>query len=152
MDDGFHDNLIHGLHLRPAEPDAGDWRHELWLDIDHIAEWVCGTDGGARFRVAPANLVFHDVTALRIAADFGASGRQDTVSALSIDGITRTPWRLESAIEPVEYYRWRIALNDPQGGEISFGAKRYTLAHRAAPVLQDRQSLPGSARAPMLRD
>jgi len=152
MDEGFHDNLIHGLHLRPAEPEAGDWRSELWLDIDHIAEWVCGADGGAKFRVAPASLVFHDVTALRIAADFGASGRQDAVNALSIDGIARAPARQESAIEEVEYYRWRIALNDPPGGEIAFGATRYTLTHRAEPILQDQQSLPGSARPPMIPD
>jgi len=152
MDDSFHDNLIHGLHLRPAEPESGDWRHELWLDIDHIAEWVCGADGGAAFRVAPATLVFHDVTALKVAADFAASGRQDTINALSIDSVTRTPARLESAIGAVECYRWRVALNDPPGGEISFGASRYTLTHRAAPVLQDQQSLPGSARPAMVTD
>jgi len=152
MDDSFHDNLIHGLHLRPAEPDRGDWRHELWLDIDHIAEWVRGTDGRIMFRVAPADLVFHNVTDLVIAVDYGATGHSQALNEMSIHEITREATQPDCAIEEIEYYRWRIALNSPAGGEISFGAKRYTLTHRAEPVLQDQQSLPGSARPPMVPD
>ena len=39
------------------------------------------------------------------------------------------------------YYRWRITLNWPQGGEIRFGASDCSLDLRAEPVLQDQQQL-----------
>ena len=62
----WHDDLIYALHLRASSPAHDDWRSEIVLDIDHIVEWVCGVDGRVRFRVAPASLVFHDVSDLRI--------------------------------------------------------------------------------------
>ena len=40
----------------------------------YIVDWICATNGGARFRVAPATLTFHDVTDLRVSFDFGGSG------------------------------------------------------------------------------
>ncbi len=40
----WHDNLIYGLHLAAPDPDAGLWISDLILDIDHIVEWICGTD------------------------------------------------------------------------------------------------------------
>jgi len=67
----WHDDLIYALHLRAPSPAHDDWRSEIALDIDHIVEWVCGVDGRMRFRVAPASLVFHDVSDLRIGLDFG---------------------------------------------------------------------------------
>lgn len=46
-----------------------------------------------------------------------------------------------------DYYRWRIELNLPQGGEIAFGARGFTQVLRAEPVLPDEQWLPaGSPR------
>jgi hypothetical protein len=70
----WHDNLVHALLFHVGDASTGDWRSELVLDIDHIVEWICGTEGDARFRVAPATLTFHDVTDLRVNFDFGGSG------------------------------------------------------------------------------
>ncbi len=128
----WHDNLIYGLHLAAPDPDAGLWRSDLILDIDHIVEWICGTDGGAQFCVAPATLIFHDVTDLRMAFDFGGSNHRQTLNELSIADITTQP--APAAIGAGDYFHWRIALNSPQGGEIAFGASGYTLTLRADPV------------------
>jgi hypothetical protein len=87
----WHDNIIYALHLDAADPDRGVWRSDLVLDIDHIVEWICGTDGSVQFRIAPATLVFHDVTDLRITIDFGRSGFRCALNELSIGAIAREP-------------------------------------------------------------
>lgn len=147
----FHDNLVYGLHLVPPEPDRDLWRSDLLLDIDHIVEWVCGADGGCRFLVAPATLAFHDVHDLRIDVDFGGGPYSASIVPLSIHDITRTQADHPSAAVPVAFYRWRIALNSPDGGSVTFGASGLTLDLRAEPALIDEQSLPPSTRPPMRR-
>ena len=69
----------------------GDWRADLVLDIDHIVEWIRGEAGKVRFRVAPATLVFHGVTDLKIAIDWGDSGDRTALHDGSIEAITREP-------------------------------------------------------------
>ena len=145
---GWHDDRIHSLHLRAPDPDRGDWRSELMLDIDHIVEWLCGADGRMRFRVAPASLLFHDVTDLRIGIAFGAGGARETLNELSIAAIDRHPAAATAGPGQQPYYDWRIALNLPVGGEITFGASGYSLTLRAAPVLTDQQRLPTGHRPP----
>jgi hypothetical protein len=54
-------------------PDGRDWTSDLALDIDCIVEWICGVGGGGQCRVAPATLVFHGVTDLKIDIDWGRS-------------------------------------------------------------------------------
>ncbi|MDA1325887.1 MAG: hypothetical protein O3C34_14215 [Proteobacteria bacterium] len=144
----FHDNLIYGLHLATPDPDASLWRSDLVLDIDHIVDWICGTDGGAQFRVAPATLIFHDVTDLKMSIDFDGSDHRQTLNELSIADITTQP---ASASGAGDYFHWRIALNLPQGGEIAFGASGYTLTLRANPVLLDEQRLPPANRPHLMR-
>ncbi len=85
----WHDNLIYGLHLEAPDPDSGNWQSNLLLDIDHIVEWVCGTDGSIKFLVAPATLAFHDVTGLCIDIDYGRSGRRECINAMSIASISK---------------------------------------------------------------
>ena len=143
----WHDNLVYGLRLNVGDSFKSEWHSELVLDIDHIVEWICGTDDGARFRVAPASLTFHDVTDLRIAVDFGDSGCQTAINELSIAAITRERVPDQKIRLDRPYYRWRIALNLPQGGEIAFGASGFTQDLRAEPVLVDEQRLPANARA-----
>ena len=87
----WHDNLVYALLFNAGDVAKGDWRSELVLDIDHIVEWICGTDGGARFRVAPAALTFHDVTDLRVSLDFGGSGHRQLLNELSIAAISQEP-------------------------------------------------------------
>jgi hypothetical protein len=143
----WHDCAILGLELRVGEPEAGDWTSDLALDIDYIAEWLCGVDGRARFRVAPATLVFHGVTDLRIAIDWGDSGHRVALHEATIDRIERDRVVEQKVFLDRPYYRWRIALSWPRGGEIGFGAVGFTQTLRAEPVLTDRQRLPAGARS-----
>ncbi len=142
----WHDNLVYGLRIDVGDPARNDWHHDLVLDIDHIVEWVRGTDGGVRFRVAPATLAFHDVTDLRLAVDFGGSGGQVSINELSIHAITRQRVEDQKVYLDRPYYRWRIALNLPSDGEIAFCASGFTQTLRAEPVLLDEQRLPAAER------
>jgi hypothetical protein len=146
----FHDNLVYAFHLRAPDPDNGNWASELVLDIDHIVEWVCGADGRARFRVAPATLIFHDVTDLSIRVDYARGDHATTLNEMSIATIERDPVAREGGAGKVPYWRWRIALNLPQGGEIAFGASGSTLTQRAVPILCDDQRLPLKGRPHLL--
>lgn len=146
-DTSWHDNIIYGLQLGIGDASRGDWRHDLSLDIDHIVEWVRGGERGMRFRVAPAILTFHEVTDLRIAVDFGDSGHSTAINEPSIAGITRQVVDDTKRFPDRDYYRYRIELNWPQGGEITFGARGITQTLRAKPRLLDDQRLPaGSPR------
>ena len=149
-DPSWHDNLIYAVKFQSADPDAGKWRSNLILDIDHIVEWVRGTDGGTQFLVAPATLVLHDVTDLQINIHFGSSGYLQTVTEPSIRQILKTP--IEPAPNPTAgpYFAWVIELNWPKGGEIRFGSSGYTQALRAEPRLLDEQHLPADDRPPMI--
>ena len=146
-DFSWHDNVVYGLHFRIGDPERGDWRREIIFDIDYIVEWVRGGERGARFRVAPADLTFHDVTDLRIGVDFGDSDCRTAINELSIANIARAPVEDLQRFPEQDYFRWRIELNLPQGGEISFGARGFSQIMRADPVACDEQRLPpGSAR------
>ncbi|HEX6141819.1 MAG TPA: hypothetical protein VFZ01_03805 [Geminicoccaceae bacterium] len=145
-DDGFepflwHDDSLHGLHLEVGDPEAGDWRADLILDIDHIVEWVRCDDQRVRFRVAPATLAFRHVTDLRIAVDWGDSGHRTALHPCAIDRIERARVQDQRICLDRPYWRFQIVLNWPAGGEISLGASEFDLALRAAPVLQDEQAL-----------
>lgn len=143
----WHDDTLYGLRLEIGDPERDDWRSNLVLDLDHIVEWICGSEGDAQFRVAPATLTFHDVTDLQIAVDCGDTGGQVALYTLSIDAITRERIVEQKICFDRPYYRWRIAFNWPRGGEIRFGASDFTLDLRAEPVLQDQQQLSPLDRA-----
>ena len=142
----WHDDTLYGLRFDVGDSFQGDWRADLVLDIDHIVEWVRGEAGNFRFRVAPATLVFHGVTDLKIAIDWGDSGDRTALHNVSIDGITRKPVPDQEGYPAREHYRWRIALNWPQGSAITFGAHGFTQTLRAEPVLLDEQRLPTGTR------
>jgi hypothetical protein len=142
----WHDNALYGLRLDLGDPSRGDWHADLVLDVDHIVEWLCGVDRQMRFRVAPATLTFHDVTDLRITVDCGGSA-QIALRPLSIDRITRERVQEQKVCLDRPYHRWRIALNWPEGGAISFGASGFTQTLRAAPVVLDQQQLSPADRA-----
>jgi hypothetical protein len=136
----WHDNHIYGLELLLGEPELDDWTSELVLDIDHIVEWV-PTQEGMRFRLAPATLVFHGVTDLRIDVDWGATGFRVAPTLLSIHCIERERIADQKVYLDGPYYRWGIRLNAPEGGEISFGAFGFTQTLRREPVLHSEQHL-----------
>ena len=132
----WQDNPIHGLRLEIGDADAGNWRSDLVLDIDHIVSWACGTE--TPFLVAPAILTFHHAGDLRLAVDCGDTGGQVTLHEFSIDRISREPVRNQKVCLDRPYYRWRIDLNWPKGGVIAFAASGFTLALRAEPALLPR--------------
>ncbi|NNF29060.1 MAG: hypothetical protein HKN73_17685 [Gemmatimonadetes bacterium] len=142
----FHDNQIHGIAFRAADPDLGDWTSDLILDIDHVLEWVRDGDR-IQFRVQPATLTFHGVTDLRLRLDGTVDGHSIGVAL---------PWILEierdHPLEPPRdpgrpAYAWRIVLASTPDGEISFGSWGYTLELRGEPVLQDEQGLTFAQRS-----
>jgi hypothetical protein len=143
----WHDDPLYGFALELGDPADGDWRSDLVLDIDHIVEWV-RSGASFRFRVAPATLVFHGASELRIDLDWGLHGWQVAPALPTIDRIERE--RIPAAAQRVHldrpYYAWRIALSFPAGGSISFGALGCELALRAEPVLYDQQCVPAPLR------
>jgi hypothetical protein len=143
----WHDDTLYALRIEVGDIARDDWRSELVLDIDHIVEWLCEAGRRVRFRVAPATLIFHDVTDLAIAVDWGDSGHQTALHEAAIDVLTRAPVADQKICLDRTYYRWRIALAWPRGGEIAFGASGFTQRLRAAPLLQDEQKLSPADRA-----
>ncbi len=103
-------------------------------------------DGDTQFRVAPASLVFHGVTDPKIDIDWGQSALQVAVHPASIGNVEREQIRNQKVYLDRPYYRWRIRLNWPDGGEIAFGAVGFTQTLRAEPVLTKTQCLSLSER------
>lgn len=142
----WHDGCIYGFALRLGNPAAGDWSCDLVLDIDYISEWVPGSDG-MRFQVAPATLVFHGLTDLRVHFEWGPTEFRGSPDLLSIDRIERERIVDAKVFLDRPYYHWRIRLNAPPGGEIGFGAFGFTQTLRSAPQLSDEQRLSAAQRA-----
>ena len=141
----WHDNPVYGLRLEIGDPDAGDWRSDLVLDLDHIVAWSCG-GGGALFQVAPATLTFHHAGDLRLAVDCGNTGGQVALHELSIDRVMCEPVQDQKVCLDRPYYRWTIELNWPKGGRIAFAASGFTLALRAETVPSATPRLPAADR------
>lgn len=137
----WHDCHIWGFELCAGDADEGDWTSDLVLDIDFIVEWLCGVMGGAQFRVAPATLVFHGITDLRITIDWGDSGFRTALHPVSIDRIECEVVEDQKIHLDRPYYSWRIVLNWPQEGVITFGAVGFTQTLRGGAVLKDQQKL-----------
>jgi hypothetical protein len=137
----WHDCSIWAVDLRAGNPDEGDWTSDLALDIDFIVEWICGVDGTGQFQVAPASLVFHGVTDPIINIDWGTSGFQVALHPMSVGNIEREQIQNQKVYLDRPYYSWRIRLNWPDGGEITFGAVGFTQTLLTEPVLTENQSL-----------
>jgi hypothetical protein len=137
----LHDDTIYGLRLDTADPANALWRADLVLDIDHIVEWVCGSDKRMRFRVAPVTLIFHDVTDLALAVDWGDSGHQTALHPMAIDHLAREAVADQHICLDRPYWRWTITLNWPKASRLAFGASGFTLTVREPPILSDEQQL-----------
>jgi hypothetical protein len=146
----WHDCHVCGFQLRAGDADTSDWTSDLALELDFIVEWICGVSGPARFRVAPATLVFHGVTDLRLHLDWGRSEFQVALHEVSIDGIDREQIREQKVYLDRPYYAWRIRLNWPKAGEICFGAVGFTQTLLAEPMLTERQWLSRQQRARLM--
>ena len=126
-----------------------DWQSELVFDIDCILEWVCESDGRCQFRVAPTTLIFHHVTDLHMAIDWGKSGFQTAIHEISIAQMTRSQIENQKICLDRPYYDWKIETNFPKEGRITFGASGFTQVLRAEPLLIDEQKLAPSQRTPL---
>jgi hypothetical protein len=137
----WHDCHIWGLDFHVGDPDEDDWTCNLVIKLDYILEWLCGVDRKASFKIAPAALVFHGVTDPKINVDWGNSGFQTVMHHVCIDEISRERVQGQKVHLGRPYYHWRIRLNWPKDGEISFGAVGYTQTLLAEPIISGRQHL-----------
>jgi hypothetical protein len=137
----WHDCHIWRFDLQVGDPDEDDWTSDLVIGVDFIVEWLCGVDRSVKFKIAPATLVFHGVTDPRIAINWGDTGFQASIFEPSIGEIVREQVKDQKVFLDRPYYRWRIELNWPDGGEITFGAAGFTQTLLAEPVVCDRQHL-----------
>jgi len=142
----WHDCSIHGFELLTGDADHDDWTNDFVLDIDFIAVWSCGVDGGARFGVAPATLTFHNVTDLQVRIDWSVSGCQVAMHPPGIGNIEREEVVDHQLRLDRPYYAWTVRLNWPDGGVIRFGAVGFTQRLRAEPVEMASQYLSSAQR------
>jgi len=142
----WHDDVIHALvtHLQQRI-----WLSEVLFDIDHIVEWVRSVEGKVQFKVAPATLKFHDAGDLCISIDCGDSGGRTALHDLVIDHISRSAIDNQDVRLDRPFYRWRIELNWPKGGFISFASSGFTQTLRAEPQLTDAIRLDTKVRPPI---
>jgi hypothetical protein len=139
----WHDCSIWGMALQNGGGEPVFEPADLALDIDFIVEWLRGVGAPARFRVAPATLVFHNVTDLRIKMDTTHSGAdyRMALSPWAILRIERRPIESPEVYPGTQFYAWTLVLGTPTPGEIHFGASGFTQELRADPVLTEHQSL-----------
>ena len=138
----WHDCSIWGLALENGGGEPAFEPADLALDIDFIVEWLCAAGSPARFRVAPAALVFHNVTDLRIEVRTTHSGDyRMAVSPLPILRIERQPIERPDGYPGPPSYAWTVVLGTPTPGEIHFGASGFTQELRGEPILTEEQSL-----------
>jgi hypothetical protein len=120
--DAWHDRAVWGLEWRTGSGGAGDWTSDLEVRFDSIVE-VRREDDVGHYRVAPAKLVFRDVTDLRIDIDTGRFGHRRILQLPMIHTIEREE---TGDRHPTPYYRWRIRFEMEPTGEINFGASGFT--------------------------
>ncbi len=144
----WHDNALFGMRIEVGDPDLGTWHSRLLLDIDHILEWICGTDRRPRVLLAPATLCFEDVTDLKVALDQGESGCQVAMQLPTIDRIERVGVAEQKICLVRPYWRWAIRFNQPAGGLIAFGASGFRQSLRAEPALGEEQRYPADRARP----
>jgi hypothetical protein len=123
----WHDNSVHAFRLVEGDHGIG----ELILDLDHIVEWI-EAEKACRFRVAPAELRFHNVTDLRMTLDY--SSPTAALTPFTLDGIRcgRTAGDRSR--------HWTLNINWPVG-HISFFATGFTQTLTAEPLVSAKQSL-----------
>jgi hypothetical protein len=130
----WHDNYVHGLRILAGEHGNG----ELWLDLDHILEWI-KEDGGFQFRLVPVWLKFTEVSDLRIALNYAASTA--AIGPFSIAHIERASEERQHYVATL----WKITINWPEG-EIQFEATGYEQVRSGAEVLSHGQALTRAER------
>jgi hypothetical protein len=126
----WHDVHIHAI---AAMPDS----YALCFDIDYIVEWLCPPSGRgqAKFRVAPATLVFDDVSDVSIAV----ISQQGLLEISEVQRSTITP----PSANDVVIWNWVVKC---QEGNITFNASGFRLILRQPPMLSNVQRLDADHR------
>jgi hypothetical protein len=122
---GWHDAFVHALAF--SDP------FEFALDIDYIFKWVLGKDGHYSFWIAPATLVFWNVSELSIQLEPG-NGTE------ILDLMRESAGRPRNAdyIGRDEEWKWTIECTS---GDIEFRAAGYRQFIRHYPILTRQQAL-----------
>jgi len=123
----WHDNTLHGITFVDE-----NFANDLVLDIDYIEQWL-NEAGLYRFKVAPAKLMFHDVSQLKISLI--SNGPQTMFAYLAtINGIGR---------EQVgdNRYKWVIDLLGCKENVIAFEASGFTQETYGDAVISTSQHL-----------
>ena len=136
----WHDNAIHGIRIVEGEDDSGG---ELILDIDFILEWLPAENNAFKFNLAPADLAFHDGSDLVICVDYASATA--SVQPMMIHEIHREVVRYPNGYSS---YAWKIEINWPPKGFISFRSKGFTQVLRMQPFIFGAQYLSPSQRKP----
>ncbi len=122
--------------------DAHDLSSDLVLDLDFIVDRIAGAEGKpTRYRVAPASLVFSEVTDLRMSLDWGTSGFPLSINPPSIEAIERECVPDRMVYPARRYYSWQIRFSWPPGAEIVFKSVGFTQTLRSEPQVIEKQSL-----------
>ena len=134
----WHDNAIHGFRILEGPDNCGG---TLVFDIDFILEWLKDADNSFVFRVAPADLMFSQVSDLVISVDYATATA--AVQPMAIHEIRR-----EIVAFPTGHtsYKWQIEINWPPNGMISFQADGFSQTLRISPVDHGAQYLSPSER------
>ena len=122
---GWHDVTIHAVGVALEQ-----W--ELFLDIDYILQWIdpIPPEEYFKFWVAPASLVYENVSDLKIDIDVGS------YQEITLQGIERSNPRVSNGVITV----WDWLLESHQGS-VSFIATGFKQYIRSAPMLGKMQSL-----------
>jgi hypothetical protein len=139
-DYSWHDNAIHGFRIAEG---ADGCSGQLTLDIDFILEWLSPTDEEAAFAfvVAPADLVFHEVTDLVVSINYAACSA--SLQPMMINEIRRDAFTYPNGHSS---FLWKIEINWPCNSFISFHSPSISQALRGEPIRSGAQHLLPSQR------
>lgn len=132
---GWHDTTVHAIRIVEGKYGSG----EFWIDLDYIVEWIC-VGNTCRFRVAPALLVFREVTKLRLTLDYATVGAG--LVPFQLDGIARNETARTASYGS---YSWTIEIGWPDGS-IAFDSPGFTQKLTGPIIETESQSLSPSQR------
>ncbi len=141
----WHDCIFWRISFPVGNPSTAGWASELLLDIDYILDAVSENDT-IQYRIAPATILFKDVTDLRIDIDWGSSGNQNAIHEVAIDSISRVLQSEAKVCLDRPYYSWEVTTNWPTGGKVAFGASGFVQTLLSDAIVCPVPSLPQGVR------
>uniref|UniRef100_UPI002FCDCCE6 hypothetical protein n=1 Tax=Massilia sp. S19_KUP03_FR1 TaxID=3025503 RepID=UPI002FCDCCE6 len=143
--DGFswHDNAIHGFRIAEGPDGCGG---QLTLDIDFIVQWLppSADESAFAFVLAPADLVFHEVTDLVFSIDYASCSA--SLQPMMIHEIRREVFTYPNGQFA---FSWRIDINWPRNSFISFHSPLMSQTLRGHSISSGAQYLTVATRGIM---